>query len=47
MMRVFAPYFVIGIVFKLVNDTLLFIQPYLLGYVKPHVLLTSSRSKNV
>lgn len=34
MMRVFAPYFVIGIVFKLVNDILLFIQPYLLGYVE-------------
>ena len=31
MMGVFAPYFVIGIVFKLINDILLFIQPYLLG----------------
>lgn len=31
MMRVFAPYFVIGIVFKLINDILLFIQPHLLG----------------
>ena len=33
MIRVFAPYFVIGIVFKLINDALLFIQPYLLGLV--------------
>lgn len=33
MIRVFAPYFVVGIFFKLINDVLLFIQPYLLGYV--------------
>ena len=31
LMRVFAPYFLVGSVFKLCNDILLFIQPYLLG----------------
>ena len=31
MMRVFAPYFVLGIIFKLLSDLMLFIQPYLLG----------------
>ena len=30
MIRVFAPYFVIGIFFVLLKDVLLFIQPYLL-----------------
>ena len=33
MIRVFAPYFVIGVFFKLLNDILLFVQPYLLGWV--------------
>ncbi|XP_022801988.1 multidrug resistance-associated protein 1-like isoform X2 [Stylophora pistillata] len=31
MIRVFAPYFVIAIFFKLMNGILLFVQPYLLG----------------
>ena len=33
MTRVFGPHFVIGSFFKLIYVVLMFVQPYLLGYV--------------
>ena len=40
MVRVYGPYFAIAVVFKLINDSMLFVQPYLLRYVivKEHTL---------
>ena len=32
MVRVYGPYFGVAVFFKLINDSLLFVQPYLLRY---------------